>query len=524
MGPYAYVQGDPTAISSYIPLQGDYLNSLPQSAVPQRIQMAGQYDPSLTVAGVTSRAATTKNATSGQDMQQVLTSQPNIGAANQQSPAYRPGQIVPPSAAKSQGTMPDGITFRVAAPTSAAVALTSAQLQNALNLSPAVQLGGPNLPRLQTAPSDWIPPNQQQPADAGAGIIGPAGGNPITRGILGNGPALSFGGLLGDQYGPGGNSSPPSGAPVGLVGGGMFVAPANQWAPLSTNSGQGAGSNGGGNDGDGGLFVNDSAFQNNFSAPDGGNPAQGLTPYQRAAMDQRTAMSLANGLGMTNQPTNLSNGIQQALDNLHAIKDAPPPAKAGATQPPQTANKTYWSDAVGNFLPPAPDLSDVTSLGNNLELHLPPTRVVTAPTISNLADANRIVANRAGGYIGPTTQCASLTQALVPGIGQVSTWRRGELVRGNMNIPVGTAIATFNYYGTAGTNGYGPPSSQSGLPGMSHTGIYLGQNDAGIQILNQYRRSHGARVETIPWDRWGGSPSEAGNRYFTILPQERPGS
>jgi hypothetical protein len=96
-----------------------------------------------------------------------------------------------------------------------------------------------------------------------------------------------------------------------------------------------------------------------------------------------------------------------------------------------------------------------------------------------------------------------------------------------MSIPIGTPIATFNYYGAPGTNGFGPSpppwTNPHGVPGVSHTGIYLGQTDEGIIILNQYSKSGGVLISTIPWDNWNRRPDEAGNRYYTIVPA-KPGS
>ena len=446
----------------------DYLNALPDNAAPliplikayaqgtvplpsdddmrdprllRLIQMAGQYDPSLSVAGFTSRAAAANNALSG--AQQGLDGQPDPG--NRQ-PVQPQNSSPPPN---FQSTMGDGSADLVVAP--AAGALTGAQIQNVLNPPLAPQLGRPNLPRLQTAPSNLILPDPSGFDDTRGGLLGQTGNDALASGILGNGPALSFGGLLGDANTQNGSRN---GGSTNNVGNGLFggdwlsaAQPPNKWTQMSAKTGQGAGSNGSGNDGgmfvnnaaiqnsfsapasgnpaqgltpfqraaadqraamgldngisidngqgagsngsgnDGGMFVNDSAIQNSFSAPASGNPAQGLTPFQRAAADQRAAMGLADGFGTANQPTDLSNGIQQALDNLHAIKGAPSPAKAGATQASQTpdANKTYWNDAIGNFLPPTPDLSDVTLLGDNLTL----PRSVTNPTLEEKLESLR---------------------------------------------------------------------------------------------------------------------------------------
>ena len=206
---------------------------------------------------------------------------------------------------KFQGTMPDGSTYDAVTPdkSSPSGSLSDARTQNALNPPRVLSFAGPNLPRLQTAPSNLILPNPQQSADLGRGIIGQSSDDALAGGILGNGPALSFGGLLGDQNRQGGNGEPLSGAPVGLVGGGMFAAPANKWTQLSANTGQNAGSNGDGSDG--GMFVNNAAMQKGFSAPDNGirlfEPKP--TPYQQAATDQLSALGLGNGVGTGNLAT-----------------------------------------------------------------------------------------------------------------------------------------------------------------------------------------------------------------------------
>jgi hypothetical protein len=90
-------------------------------------------------------------------------------------------------------------------------------------------------------------------------------------------------------------------------------------------------------------------------------------------------------------------------------------------------------------------------------------------------------------------------------------------VQGNADIPPGTPIATFNFYGQDGTNGYGPASSPGGKSGWSHTGIYLGQDANGVSILHQFSGPNGApEVFTIPWDKWGTKGMEGGKYYYTI--------
>jgi hypothetical protein len=113
-------------------------------------------------------------------------------------------------------------------------------------------------------------------------------------------------------------------------------------------------------------------------------------------------------------------------------------------------------------------------------------------------------------------QCAQLTHAFDTSLGPASTWQPGEQVQG-ADIPAGTAVATFNDFGGDGKLTYGPAGHYGGLSGSSHTGIYLGQDQGGLYILNQWnKRSEGASgaiVSTIPWTKHG--PEGAGN-YYTI--------
>jgi hypothetical protein len=84
-------------------------------------------------------------------------------------------------------------------------------------------------------------------------------------------------------------------------------------------------------------------------------------------------------------------------------------------------------------------------------------------------------------------------------------------VEGATDIAPGTAIATFNFDGA-----YGPSDSPGGASGVSHTGIYLGQDASGVQILDQWSGSGGASIHTIPWSSWGGNTAEAGSQYYVI--------
>lgn len=98
-------------------------------------------------------------------------------------------------------------------------------------------------------------------------------------------------------------------------------------------------------------------------------------------------------------------------------------------------------------------------------------------------------------------ECVALVQA-TSGVGQTSTWAPGRQVQGSTDIPVGTVIATFGENGTY-TNTYG----------RSHAAIYLGQNDQGIQVMDQWLNQP-ATVRTIGWTTR--NPYESGSRFYVV--------
>ena len=131
----------------------------------------------------------------------------------------------------------------------------------------------------------------------------------------------------------------------------------------------------------------------------------------------------------------------------------------------------------------------------------------TGASAATLADYQQYV----GSYYGANEQCVSLTRDFDSSLPPSSQWQQGELVEGATDIAPGTPIATFNFNGA-----YGPSDSPGGESGVSHTGIYLGQDASGVQILDQWSGSGGASIHTIPWSTWGGNTAEAGSHYYTI--------
>lgn len=81
-------------------------------------------------------------------------------------------------------------------------------------------------------------------------------------------------------------------------------------------------------------------------------------------------------------------------------------------------------------------------------------------------------------YIGQSVgsgQCVAFTQKAA-NMPRTAAWRRGALVKGNTSITPGTAIATFDVDGRYGNH----------TDGRSHAAIYLGQDENGIKVLDQW--------------------------------------
>lgn len=149
-----------------------------------------------------------------------------------------------------------------------------------------------------------------------------------------------------------------------------------------------------------------------------------------------------------------------------------------------------------------------------------------ATAINSMADAEAIVA--AGKFVCDPAklgekycrengmQCAALTKTLCPNLGMASGWSGGTLVKGS-NIATGTCIATANAPGNKyckvyrmanGNLGCGNPGG-----GITHTAVYISQNEEGIQVLDQYT-DQPPQIRTIPWK---GTNKISGDMYKTIM-------
>lgn len=111
-------------------------------------------------------------------------------------------------------------------------------------------------------------------------------------------------------------------------------------------------------------------------------------------------------------------------------------------------------------------------------------------------------------YIGHSTgsgQCVALVQSASPSVGSTHTWTCGEAVQGNTNLRPGTAIATFEASG----------HYANATDGNSHAAIYLGQNERGVQVLDQWS-GNPAAVRTIPWVNSGNTAANTGSAFHVV--------
>ena len=111
-------------------------------------------------------------------------------------------------------------------------------------------------------------------------------------------------------------------------------------------------------------------------------------------------------------------------------------------------------------------------------------------------------------YIGRSVgsgQCVALVQAANPGIGPTRSWQCGVPVQGNTELRPGTIIATFD-----SSDRYA-----NALDGSSHAAIYLGQNERGIQVMDQWA-GNTAAARTIPWTNPSGIPANTGTAFHVV--------
>src|SRR5688572_12282694 len=79
------------------------------------------------------------------------------------------------------------------------------------------------------------------------------------------------------------------------------------------------------------------------------------------------------------------------------------------------------------------------------------------------------------GTVVDNGQCVRFVQ-ICASVPHTSSWKAGAKVRGDINLPRGTAIATFDANGRY-------PNNASG----NHAAIYDGQDDGGIWVWDQWK-------------------------------------
>ena len=105
----------------------------------------------------------------------------------------------------------------------------------------------------------------------------------------------------------------------------------------------------------------------------------------------------------------------------------------------------------------------------------------TATDAGPASSPGRYVADNPRQWIGQPSvgngECVPLVQAAT-GAPRSAEWRRGVLVQGNMSVRFGAAIATFDDQGRY----------------TGHTAIYLGQDERGIRVIDQWNRWRNGQI------------------------------
>lgn len=109
------------------------------------------------------------------------------------------------------------------------------------------------------------------------------------------------------------------------------------------------------------------------------------------------------------------------------------------------------------------------------------------------------------GQVVGSGQCVALVQTADPNVGLTRTWAQGSQVQGNTELKPGTAIATFDANGRYA----------NATDGSSHAAIYLGQDERGIQVLDQWAGKP-ATYRTIRWSSATGQASNTGSKFYVV--------
>lgn len=152
-------------------------------------------------------------------------------------------------------------------------------------------------------------------------------------------------------------------------------------------------------------------------------------------------------------------------------------------------------------VPLMPELGDTSSLSFSSA----PSCVAPSPPPGPSAAPNSDLSSFIGQSVG-SGQCVALVKAANPTLGPASQWASGATVQGNTALTPGTPIATFSETGRYA----------NATDGSSHAAIYLGQNDHGMVVLDQWRGSQAA-VRTIPWSNPGSVAANTGSAFRVVV-------
>lgn len=185
-------------------------------------------------------------------------------------------------------------------------------------------------------------------------------------------------------------------------------------------------------------------------------------------------------------------------------------------EPPSFASPIGIAGTFGSFYaafmaatPGLPNVQNGQSGGGSTALKPPVNPDAGAARAATQAKSGAaFIAADYARYIGRSVgsgQCVALVQAASPGIGLTRNWVCGAPVQGNTDLRPGTVIATFD-----SSNRYG-----NNLDGSSHAAIYLGQNERGIQVMDQWAGSMAA-ARTIPWSNPSGIAANTGAAFHVV--------
>ena len=150
----------------------------------------------------------------------------------------------------------------------------------------------------------------------------------------------------------------------------------------------------------------------------------------------------------------------------------------------------------------------MAELGDLQSVSLPsaPTCVADGMSAAAPSSTNTDLSSYIGQSVG-TGQCVALVKAANPALGSTSGWAAGATVQGNTTLAPGTPIATFD-----GANRYA-----NATDGSSHAAIYLGQDQRGMLVMDQWAGSNAA-IRTIPWSNPGSVAANTGSAFRVVRP------